>query len=75
MDNKTRFNAIMNNGKLIHLCETIQQEDGTLKTIPSCGQRSTDSYGDYFGKTNQEVTCKKCLKILASSKAPGANNG
>jgi hypothetical protein len=75
MDNTTRFKAIMNNGKAVHLCESRLQEDGTYKTFPSCGQRPTDSYGDYFYVTKQQVTCKKCWKMLVSSTMQGATNG
>jgi hypothetical protein len=67
MDNTIKFNATMNTGKVVHLVEKTYREDGSTKTFLSCGQRSTNFYREHFYTTSQEVTCKKCLKLMKIS--------
>ena len=64
MDEKIRFNATMNTGNVVHLVEKHTRDDGTTKTFLACGQRSTNFYREHFYKTDSEVTCKKCLKLI-----------
>jgi hypothetical protein len=64
MENKITFKATMNTGKVVHLVEKYTQEDGKSKTFPACGQRSTNFYREHFYQTGDEITCKKCIKLL-----------
>lgn len=60
---ETRVNVTLGGGKAVHTGLRVVQDGVTYKATPECGGNKA---GERYRETEAEVTCKKCLKLLAA---------
>lgn len=60
---ETRVNVTLGGGKAVHTGLRVVQDGVTYKATAECGGNKA---GERYRETTAEVTCKRCLKLLAA---------